>query len=87
MIGAEWTEGGVQIEGGDIAGISELVGLKGIDDIGGTVSTSFRRLEGSVWDGGAVVDLDCGHLGGWQSDHAQDRNQDEGDDDLVSGTE
>lgn len=54
---AQWAERRVKIEGRDIAGVSELVGLEGIDDIGHPVWTRLGRLEGSVRDLRCVVDF------------------------------
>lgn len=47
----------MKIERRDVAGVSELVGLEGINDIGHSVGTRFGRLEGSVRDLACVVDF------------------------------
>lgn len=81
----------MEIEGGDIAGVSELVGLESIDGIWCAVLTCLWRLEGGIWDcRSGVVNVSLlvwlGQLicRGWNSADKDDDGQDrEGDDDFV----
>jgi hypothetical protein len=47
----------VQIEGGDVARVAELVGVECINNIGHSIWTGLGRLEGSIRNSSRVVDF------------------------------